>query len=506
LLGRAIGTQDAAVLAALGKIQDEEKELYAQENTYRTRLRGETKWPHRPVMSSFCGLEENNGVYYVAQIRNREFGCKSFEKKRAAPRACANCVHRAVADRFTDDVNREQTWGFMVAAKAASGASASMIENLWKQHLESSASLRAYEIRSAYQHKGAMPEKPNYLDYCKHLSGDGRFVLCALQNPYATCQFWESESSTQPVAAQGFSASALFDPGSVPSLDPQEALIEEFADFAGCILGATLSEGQLTSLHASGIEALSDESTAAQIRQDVASFQAVRRAAVPARNLWRQQNQAEYLQTLRTRKDVISQLLLRWYGEAQRVLVGGMPPLTREAAESWVELEAFFAAISEGREPSPPAPQALEQAITRLVRSYPGMPAARRASIRHSPIGLLELKRAWPGLTPDERENVRTQLAATLGSPAQAPAAETAGRTNSGTAQLRPRAAPARAGESTLQRLRRELDEAQDPESKAKLHVQIQIEMQNEQARIELDNSIRQMYGKLSEKIIDNIK
>ena len=73
LLGSAIGSNDAAVLSAIGKIQEDEKELAAQEAMERKLIEqsGQSVWKgNRPFMSDYCGLEEGINKLYVAQIRN----------------------------------------------------------------------------------------------------------------------------------------------------------------------------------------------------------------------------------------------------------------------------------------------------------------------------------------------------------------------------------------------------------------------------------------------------
>jgi DNA-directed RNA polymerase subunit RPC12/RpoP len=103
LLGAAIGSNDAAVLTAIGKIQEDEKELDAQEDMFRARVeqRTQSAWGMRPMMSAYCGLEEQKGVFHIAEIRNRGLQCGDFTSTPVAPRDCTSCGHRVVPGQLT---------------------------------------------------------------------------------------------------------------------------------------------------------------------------------------------------------------------------------------------------------------------------------------------------------------------------------------------------------------------------------------------------------------------
>jgi hypothetical protein len=229
LLSNAMGSNDTAVLTAIGKIQDDEKELDAQEDMLRARLdqRGQSDWGMRPIMSPYCGLDEQAGVYHVAEIRNSGMQCEQFTTEARTLHDCSTCAHRATPSRSIEDVKQEQAYAAMSSGKAATGNSASMIENLWKEHLQSSANRRANEARDTYQRKGILPAEPNYLDYCRHLSRDGRFVVCVLQNPHAACAFWAPVAATPParVPASPAAPSARPSPDLTESLPPLQPLV-----------------------------------------------------------------------------------------------------------------------------------------------------------------------------------------------------------------------------------------------------------------------------------------
>src|SRR4029079_2111489 len=78
LLSNAMGSNDTAVVAPIVKIQDDEKELDAQEDMLRARLdqRGQSDWGMRPIMSPYCGLDEQAGVHPVGDIRHSGLPCE----------------------------------------------------------------------------------------------------------------------------------------------------------------------------------------------------------------------------------------------------------------------------------------------------------------------------------------------------------------------------------------------------------------------------------------------
>jgi hypothetical protein len=219
LLARATASNDSAVLAALGKIQDDEKELDGQEDLLRARLelRGQKTWDARPMMSSCCGIDEGAGVFFIAEIRNAELSCTTFSTAQDLAHDCSTCAHRVVPSRLLEDLDQEQAYAALSTSKTAMGHSASMIENLWKEHLQGAGNRRANEIRDVYQRKGLLPSAPDYLDYCGHLSRDRHFVVCALQNPHGTCGFW-SDTSTSSNDAQASTSRGVTAQGK-PSAD-----------------------------------------------------------------------------------------------------------------------------------------------------------------------------------------------------------------------------------------------------------------------------------------------
>ena len=521
LLAIAIGSNDTAALTALGKIQDDEKELDAQEDMLRARIeqRGQTTWNARPTMSAYCGLEEAANVFHVHEIRNRGMQCEQFATEPQTLHECSTCAHRAVPSRSLDDLKQEQAYAAMSSGKAAMGASVSMIENLWKEHIQSSASRRANEIRDTYQRKGVLPFEPNYLDYCRLLSVEGPFIVCALRNPHGTCPLWSGVASTNEAMLRSRAApaaTAVLDVDALFSLKDEDveitsqlrATIDDFVDCAGSLLGITFAERQITALRTFTMAALADRGSDAKARVEgaVRSFQPVKSADLRNRRAWRERTQAAFLHQVQQAEDELSKLLREWHAEASRILAAGTPPLTREAAESWVEIIGFAAAASPTGDLDISAPPNLEWDISRLAKEYPNLPLRHQALIALSPIALNELRRAWPGLSLDQRIAAASQVSRNVNfvgnssapsrlvsNPPIVPVSSPSPSSNPPGPSPQQRIARSDADPSTLERLTREFATAQargDHQKAAVLQMQIQTELQNQSALIEMKAAI----------------
>jgi hypothetical protein len=370
-------------------------------------------------------------------------------------------------------------------------------------------------VRDAYQRKGVLAVEPNYFDYCRHFSGDQRFVLCGLQNPYGSCPDWTSAASlaasTTPTATSALDVDALFGLATPEPEIPEQfrPLAEDFIDFAGCILGITLTDAQMAALRRELAPVFTSPSGPAARAVDaaVASFQPARNADVQSRHGWRQRNQLAYLQQLRGSDEPLSRMLLQWHVDATQVLAAGTPPLAREAAESWVELIAFASTARSGRNQSATLPADVETRIAHLAGDYPRLSARQRSMIALAPITLYELRRAWPAMSAAQREAAESQLETQLG--VTLPPAPAATVTSPPPAAPPPQTRPPQTDETPLSRLTREFAEAQvrgDHQTAAKLQMQIQIELQNQTARLEMESSVAKMYHEMSMSIINNMK
>jgi hypothetical protein len=233
-----------------------------------------------------------------------------------------------------------------------------------------------------------------------------------------------SGASTPPAVGAGPSAGldvkALFGLASTQATtvpDEHQAQTEDFLDFVQSVLGVVLSERQLDLLRAHTVQALSspEDEAANVIEENVAAFQSVKNADAQTRQTWRQDNQPGFVKRLGTLRGELFQTLRQWHGDAQKIIAAALPPLTREAAESWVELSTLAVLVAQGKEPGTAAPENLEAMIAKLAHDYAALPSQQRLWIAFAPIALYEIRRSWPTLSPESRETMRAQLAAQFG-------------------------------------------------------------------------------------------
>lgn len=180
------------VTGALTKITDDEQKLREAEADLKGKEASADRdlWGARPLMSDYCGLDEADEVYRIAEVKNRGLGCSDFEPGRPDRRACTGCAHRVPAEERQGDLGMEAIYSRMIADAAAVQASPQGAQGLLGAERTGQASRKAFEIASAYGAKGRVLTRPEYLDHCGALSTEDEYVLCALQNTHNTCPAW----------------------------------------------------------------------------------------------------------------------------------------------------------------------------------------------------------------------------------------------------------------------------------------------------------------------------
>ncbi|MBN1917454.1 MAG: hypothetical protein JW889_06055, partial [Verrucomicrobia bacterium] len=96
LLATIFSTTDADISHGLNKIVEDEGKQRDEESQYKRSqaTAGKSAWAYRPVMSDYCGLNEKNGEYYIAEVLNAGQQCTKFEQGKPVRHACSDCVHR----------------------------------------------------------------------------------------------------------------------------------------------------------------------------------------------------------------------------------------------------------------------------------------------------------------------------------------------------------------------------------------------------------------------------
>jgi hypothetical protein len=333
----------------------------------------------------------------------------------------------------------------------------------------------------------------------------------------------EAAAFDQPTfwTAPGLDVNELFAP--IPTLPAParpayQSSVDDFIDAIGCLLGIALSENQVGWLRLIATAALSGsgaQDQAESIRWIVQAFQEIKHGDSQARQNWRQLNQPAFLQWIRQNtRYLLACMLQGWYDEAQKILAPGSPPLTRAAAESCIELADFIVLVFQGKEPGAAAPKNLDALIAGVARDHPSKSPQQQAWTAASPITLYELRRSWPSLSPDQRDEVRHQLAAQLGvqtrrDPApghSTPMAAVAAAQNTAEPDWHARFGPAPGSLNDLQREWSEAQSSGDFQKAAELQLKIQNQLQQQTQAANMLSNIASMTHGMRKAVVNNLK
>jgi hypothetical protein len=208
LLGALFDTnsEGAEIAQALAKVSEDEHKLRDAEAETKgpEGLAGRDLWGARPMTSDFCGLEEDAGIYRIAEVKNRGLSCTDHTTGTPERRACGDCAHRVPAEGRRQDVRVEALYTGLITQSVAAHGSGQTAQALLQSHRAAETSKKALEISAAYESKGRLITKPAYVDHCGKFSTPDEFVVCVLHNPHNTCTEWtpaEPRASTTPEEA-----------------------------------------------------------------------------------------------------------------------------------------------------------------------------------------------------------------------------------------------------------------------------------------------------------------
>ncbi|KAA0231945.1 hypothetical protein EDS67_00690 [candidate division KSB1 bacterium] len=294
LFVQVIGTTDAAISTALNKIGEDESQQKGSEAQVKTKRENanDEAWGFRPVMSEFCGLREKEEIYLICGVKNFGGRCTDFKAGSPPTNSCKTCVHRITPQGVARDQKMEEAYGSMARQSSATGSSTSTSDNLLNKHREGVASRKAFEISGAYNAKGRLLTRPNYLDYCGKLSADEEYVICLMHNPHHSCSAWEPTSASSAVRVPS-SAPSIATVAATPVVTPQSEksdLLSEknaedvedfdneedrkafmdFVSFVEAIFNVKLAEDKRNFLRQMFYESLNDEQTVGAILFPVA--------------------------------------------------------------------------------------------------------------------------------------------------------------------------------------------------------------------------------------------
>jgi hypothetical protein len=236
LLAAAIGltTGGSEVANAIAKIVDDEQKLREADADIKSKEGSADRmyWPAQPVMSEYCGLQEQKQIFFICEVKNRELQCKDFQPGRHERHACADCAHRVPAEGNTQDQRMEQSYTQMITRAVVAQASPQGPQGLLQSYRGGVSARKALEVAGAYAAKGRMLSKPEYLDYCARFSEQDEYVVCTLQNRHNTCWAWEAKQpAREPARVETVSAS-------VPDSTAKTSVKEEPMEMDNNILAA----------------------------------------------------------------------------------------------------------------------------------------------------------------------------------------------------------------------------------------------------------------------------
>jgi hypothetical protein len=197
LLGSVLDTTGPEVANALAKILEDEQKLREAEADMKGKEAAgrDVAWPMQPTMSDYCGLQDADDVYLIAELKNRDLACEDFSTTPAERHACSDCAHRVAASGPDEDRATEQMYLDMIAGGIATKTPTEGPQSRLKDLRSGVAARRAVELQGAYFAKGRMLTKPGYLDYCGYYSTPDEYAVCVLQNPYNTCPQWNAAAA-----------------------------------------------------------------------------------------------------------------------------------------------------------------------------------------------------------------------------------------------------------------------------------------------------------------------
>jgi hypothetical protein len=164
-------------IEAIRFVREAEERNFEQESHLKIEGLGsdEDAWPTTPKISPYCGLENEEGDNFIAEVKNAGNRCEAFERDQLKGGMCADCQFAVIVDGWRSNA---QALGYAAMINRADLA------------LSLATSSVAFEIQGAHAADGVITTKPKYLTYCRKLSLEGRYVVCSIFNPKGACPHW----------------------------------------------------------------------------------------------------------------------------------------------------------------------------------------------------------------------------------------------------------------------------------------------------------------------------
>lgn len=538
LLAAALeNTTAEEVAGALTKVVDDEQKQRDSEAEFKSAQATAERdlWLARPVMSDYCGLSEAEEVFLIAEVKNLGGRCENFAEGKPERRACGDCAHRVPASGWERDRALDQEYTTMVAAGISAQTSTQTPEALLQNHRKGAAARQGFELSGAYSAKGVLAVMPEYLDHCAHFSSEDAFVVCVLQNPYATCAAWTRDASAPETVAPAAVVApprAVTPDGPAPATDqpgpaaPPSAdevlvagppaltrtMVSDLVAFTEWMLQVTLPqttrdlfevvvlshwrEGHMTEM---GV-----------IQQWLSSWKDVVGQEPAMRDFTRESNQGTFVASMRGDDDELSRALLSLYDTENAPIAPGSPPLTQEASDASLDLFDFMSTVVNGVDTIETTPAVRVEWTARLVEVFPTLPPEVQAWFAEAPMTVAALRAGWNQMTDEQREAHRRQWVEELplilefagGSiPAAAPSATVTAR--------EPVASPVAEERSTMSLLDDIIAAQQKEEEelmKTNPELALQKRLYHQQMNTQMMSNMSKMMHETSMAIINNIK
>lgn len=139
-----------AISSALIKVEEDQVKQRAAESSHKVYLieTGETKWDRPPIMTAYCGFEEDKKNYGVCEVKNRTLNCENFAMYTGKVSECKNCQYLEPGE------------------KQPYPSQKGMSAELYTKRLEAVDADIALEITRLWSTKGVANYKVKFHDFC----------------------------------------------------------------------------------------------------------------------------------------------------------------------------------------------------------------------------------------------------------------------------------------------------------------------------------------------------
>jgi hypothetical protein len=202
------------VLQAISDLHDEEvadvpnelRELQSKQafaDQAPNAMPGLDRWQRRPISQPYCGLHEDQSVFYICDIKNHHRvrsdheaitegptkSCNDHEPiTEGPPKSCDSCLH-----------NRTSTaWLILDRLREVMSEWPPAGSEEFQHVVQNYETVLAQQLRAARRNDGTLSQVPTALSYCAKRSATHRIAISALTNPTQQCEDWISGSPNHP--------------------------------------------------------------------------------------------------------------------------------------------------------------------------------------------------------------------------------------------------------------------------------------------------------------------